>query len=172
MADQGIKKVKISNSELPQINSDIEGYKIRYRIVSEDKNRSSHWSPTLIIKPEYTFIAGNIVVSKQSSHINIIWDAVTISKNNNIVRKVHEYDVWIRWGTNQYPGDWLYLERLDGTNTSVVIPSTFTYNGTIYNNPNLVSVEVYLKGEPIQRGDGIPFQFGTPFLKVYRLLDQ
>jgi len=32
-----------------------------------------------------------------------------------------------------------------------------------------MSIEIYLKGEPVERADGAP---GTPFLKVYRLLNE
>ena len=44
MADQGIKKVVISKNSLPAVTSDNK-YLIRYRIVSEDRNRVSGWSP-------------------------------------------------------------------------------------------------------------------------------
>jgi hypothetical protein len=36
MADAGIKKATILNADLPPIDSLIEGYNVRYRIVSED----------------------------------------------------------------------------------------------------------------------------------------
>lgn len=44
MADQGIKKVVIPKSSLPAVTSDNK-YLVRYRIVSEDRNRVSGWSP-------------------------------------------------------------------------------------------------------------------------------
>ena len=44
MADANIKKVIISKSDLPAISADQFTYNIRYRIISEDKNRTSHWS--------------------------------------------------------------------------------------------------------------------------------
>lgn len=172
MVDPNIKKSVFDITSFPEINSDIEGYAIRYRITSEDKSRVSHWSPTIIVKPEYTHNVGNIVVSKQSSHVNVIWDAVNIYKGSNFIRKAYDYDIWIRWGNNQYPGDWIYSERLTGTSVSFIIPTTFTYNGVTYNNPNLFSIEVYLKGSPVKRANGIPGQPGTLFLKVYQALDQ
>jgi hypothetical protein len=45
MVDAGIKKTRIKREDLPLINTDTEGYILRYRILSEDKNRTSHWSP-------------------------------------------------------------------------------------------------------------------------------
>lgn len=44
MADANIKKVVIPKSELPVIDGSTFSYNMRYRIVSEDKNRTSHWS--------------------------------------------------------------------------------------------------------------------------------
>lgn len=44
MADPGIKKVIISKSDLPSIDGTNFSYNVRYRLVSEDKNRTSHWS--------------------------------------------------------------------------------------------------------------------------------
>jgi hypothetical protein len=41
-----VKKAIIAKSSLPAVDSDSAGYVVRYRIVSEDKNRTSHWSPT------------------------------------------------------------------------------------------------------------------------------
>ena len=45
MADANIKKTRISRSLLPPIDHDTLKYNTRYRIISEDRNRTSHWSP-------------------------------------------------------------------------------------------------------------------------------
>jgi hypothetical protein len=45
MPDANIKKIRIPKSSLPPVDSDTLGYNLRYRIISEDKNRTSHWSP-------------------------------------------------------------------------------------------------------------------------------
>jgi hypothetical protein len=52
MADSGIKKVIIKKASLPAIDSDSIGYIFRYRIVSDDKNRTSQWSPINIVEDE------------------------------------------------------------------------------------------------------------------------
>ena len=44
-----IKKIRVEQDSLPTINSTTEKYDIRYRIVSEDKNRTSHWSPIVTL---------------------------------------------------------------------------------------------------------------------------
>jgi hypothetical protein len=45
MVDSNIKKTRILKSSLPPVDHDTEKYNIRYRIISEDRNRTSHWSP-------------------------------------------------------------------------------------------------------------------------------
>jgi hypothetical protein len=44
MSDTGIKKITILKSELPSISGQNFTYNVKYRVVSEDKNRYSHWS--------------------------------------------------------------------------------------------------------------------------------
>ena len=54
MADAGVKKAIIAKSSLPPLNGSNQSYILRYRIITEDKNRTSHWSP------RYTLFAGGI----------------------------------------------------------------------------------------------------------------
>jgi hypothetical protein len=49
VADQGIKKAIILSENLPNTLQPINKYVVRYRIVSEDRNRRSHWSPIYYI---------------------------------------------------------------------------------------------------------------------------
>jgi hypothetical protein len=250
MVDPNIKKLRIPITDMPPISSISEGHNVRYRIVSEDRNRSSHWSPVFLIKPEYTFVPTGIRYSSGGGLSSISWDSVIILKSltsitsinnkqlqtniatlttdgahymvvgdwvtvedvdstfdgtykissvttntfsyykdhgniastpvspkgtyktNAFIRNAVEYDVWIRWDRND-GGDWLYKERIEGTTASFPIPSTYTKNGAVQSNsPNRFSAEIYLKGYPIGRGDGIPLASGTPFLKVYQVLNQ
>lgn len=173
MADSGIKRYSVKNSDLPPIYVPEEGYILRYRVVSEDKNRTSHWSPLFVVKPEYTFVLGSASVNKAGSIASVVWDAVNITKvvgsNTYSISKSHEYDIWVRWGAGDNTGDWIYKERIDSTSLSLPVPNTWTINGVIQGSaPNRFSVEIYLKGNPVQRADGAP---GTPFLKVYRVLN-
>jgi hypothetical protein len=169
-----IKKFKTTNAELPPLSAETEGYSVRYRIISSDKNRTSHWSPVYLLQPGYIFVPGDIVFNKAGSIASIVWDAVEITKvegaDTYSIRKALEYDFWVRWDRGGNDGDWLYKERIETTSLSMPIPSTWTINGVVQpTNPNRMSIEIYLKGEPIERADG---PVGTPFLKVYRLLNE
>ncbi len=174
MADSGIKQFRVTISDMPAISSIYEGYDVRYRVVSEDRNRTSHWSPIQLIQPDYTFVSGDIVFNKTGDAASIIWDSVEITKISNgktySISKSHEYDIWVRWDRGDGDGDWLYKERIDTTSLLIPIASSWTINGVVQpTSPNKMSVEIYLKGDPAERADGAP---GTPFLKVYRLLNE
>lgn len=71
MADAGIKKATVLKQSLPPVNSD-NGYLVRYRIVSEDRNRYSHWSPivTLTGNAPQT-VAGSVVYADGVA--NAVW---------------------------------------------------------------------------------------------------
>jgi hypothetical protein len=72
MADAGIKKVIIKKALLPALDHDKVGYVFRYRIVSEDKNRTSQWSPiNLVLDNLITSVAGAVQVS--ASVISAVW---------------------------------------------------------------------------------------------------
>jgi hypothetical protein len=159
MADTGIKKIRILQKDLPAINADTEGYSFRYRVVSDDRNRSSHWSPIVTLSTDYTYTSGSISFNKNGSIAQQAWDSVTISKNGNVIRQAHEYDIWVKWDRND-GGDWIYKQRIDGTNISFPIPSTYTIGGVVQGSaPNKLTTEVYLKGDPISRN--------SSFLLVY-----
>lgn len=161
MADKGIRKASFLQQNLPDINVDLEGYLVRYRIVSEDRNRTSHWSPIFLLQPEYTFISGNTDLGKSANHINVIWDPVRIEKDGNFIRNAAEYDIWIRWDKGDN-GDWIYEDRVEGNSSIYIIPDTYFIDGIDQESkPNKATIEIFLKGTPITRD--------TDFLKVYTI---
>ena len=151
MAEEVIKKVKVSQDILPTINSITERYDVRYRIISEDKNRTSHWSPIINIDPQYTYVSGNIFISS-SGLTTVAWDAVTIKIGDQVIRQAKDYDVWVKWSKAAGAGDFKYFERVSSNSITLVHPPTFYIDGVDQEqSPNRVTVEIYLKGEPITR---------------------
>ena len=151
MANEIIKKIKILQKDLPTINSITEKYDIRYRVVSEDKNRTSQWSPIVNIDPEYIYVPGNISISS-SNITTVAWDSVSINIGANTIRKAKEYDIWVKWSKAAGLGDWNYIERVSTNSITLVHPTTFYINGVDQSEtPNRVTIEIYLKGEPITR---------------------
>lgn len=47
---EAIKNIVIPTEELPPLQDGQSNYIIRYRIVSEDRNRSSAWSPIIVVQ--------------------------------------------------------------------------------------------------------------------------
>jgi hypothetical protein len=92
MADANIKKVTVKRSSLPPVDYESQKYNIRYRIISEDKNRSSHWSPI------YNSIGSDInvtsgAVSKTEQIITAVWEDQNSSST---------YDVFVKFDSNQF----------------------------------------------------------------------
>jgi hypothetical protein len=104
MADEGIKKVIISKEEFPalaKLEENAYGHFLRYRIVSEDKNRFSHWSkitPLTVFSAESLppQVSGELVISGLSISgipITIIWD-------DEVNRP--RYDIFVRFNNNDF----------------------------------------------------------------------
>jgi hypothetical protein len=84
-----IKKVTIEKKQLPPLSPDGE-YLIRYRIISEDKNRTSHWSPI------YSLDATGSI-EQVSSSLEITSTNITASWGDANDRS--EYDIFVSFGT-------------------------------------------------------------------------
>lgn len=159
MSNEIIKKARVLESKLPAINSITEGYEVRYRVISEDKNRTSHWSPIILVQPNYTYVSGTIHHTKAGDVSTVAWNSVEIKKGTTLIKEAMSYDVWVRWDRGD-SGDWEYRSRIDSSNISLITPATYKKNGVVQGSvPNRLSVEIYLKGFPISRD--------TAFLRVY-----
>jgi hypothetical protein len=84
-----VKKVTIEKKQLPALSSDGK-YLLRYRIISEDKNRTSHWSPI------YSLDATEFIESVSSS-IEVTDTGVTVTWGDANDRS--EYDIFVSFGT-------------------------------------------------------------------------
>jgi hypothetical protein len=163
MSVSGPQKVKILESDLPSVTlfSDLSyGYTARYRVISEDQNRYSHYSPTYRVKPNYVFerlnnkTLADVLVISQGPYVNIVWEPILIKDkvSGTLIRRAIEYDLWLRWDKAD-GGTWEFQERVQGTAQGFVIPETYTLaNGTVVDQkPNHVSVEIYLRSTNPQR---------------------
>ena len=101
MADAGIKKAILTKSSLPPLNGNTQSYILRYRIITEDKNRTSHWSP------RYTLIAGSVPTIESSQRsivvagtgstrtITAVWvPPIGLGTNN--------FDIYVKTNLGQY----------------------------------------------------------------------
>jgi hypothetical protein len=147
-----IKKAKISKDSLPPISSVSGEYSVRYRVISDDKNRTSSWSQIFSVNPDYTYVSGKINVASSSGVVRVSWDPVTIKIGESVIGQAKDYDIYTKWSKSDGLGDWNYIERISSNSTSFVVPDTFFINEVDQEDaPNRITVEIYLKGEPITR---------------------
>ena len=144
MADSGIKKTIIKFSELPDVvgDNDTLSYNLRYRVVSEDRNRFSHWSPisTLIIEnttdevgfdindPLTTSIPHQVVIEKSRHVAECSWTmpALLISnptETQKILQQkqaaIKEFDVYVSWQSESVWSDWVWVGKSNSTQFSI-----------------------------------------------------
>lgn len=151
------KRLVIPSESLADVNRYTGEYDVRYRIISEDRNRFSYWSPIYSVDPELKYIPNEDAIEKFNTYVTVIWDAAQIYKITTgattvFIQELDKYDLWVRWGRSQ-PGDWIYKERLSNTSVSLIIPQTYTNNGSVVlgEKPNKLSIEIYRPGRPILR---------------------
>jgi uncharacterized protein (UPF0248 family) len=128
--DQGIKKIIIPKSKLPGFFGENKTYILRYRFISEDKNRTSHWSPAYKIVAEDTpsEILNSMVVDTTNRIVNLAWEPQS---------NIEEYFIYIKWNN----GNWQYYTKTTQTNYSIVYDATKTY----------INVAVQAKTIPLER---------------------
>jgi hypothetical protein len=97
--DPGIKKVTILKKDLPEFNGDTASYKVRYRVVSEDRNRFSHWSPTHSVAVAQVDDIPYYIANTDNAIINTVWSPTDDLKS--------QFDIYIRWDTDP-EGYWKY----------------------------------------------------------------
>ena len=92
MADANIKKTRILKSALPAIDHDTLKYNARYRVISEDRNRTSHWSPIY-----------------NSAGVDVVVTSGAVSKTGDVITAVWgdqndfpEYDVFVKFDSNEF----------------------------------------------------------------------
>jgi hypothetical protein len=150
MADSGIKKVFYKSQDLPLVQFTthiVSGreeildlyYAFRYRILSEDKNRFSHWSRIKkIIMPDVTIPfpfddINRFSISKAGNPevITAVWSFPGDSENPSdyvkFFRDTTQYDVWVRWNNNNTTDlnnvgwtDWEFEATVSSNNFSIV----------------------------------------------------
>jgi hypothetical protein len=123
--DKEIKKATVLKGDLPSFSSNVLGYFARYRVVSKDKNRSSHWSPYYFL-PQGVIpkVPCSVVVTGTSLKvIDMVWQHPKISEDadDSEVSIFKEYDIYIK--TNLSDGKWSHIETVPSTSFKILVPS-------------------------------------------------
>jgi hypothetical protein len=177
MADQGINKVTILKKDLPNyIGSDTSlFYNIRYRIISEDRNRVSHWSSfynlgetsTLLevgfnpANPYATSIPNNIVIDKTKHTINVSWTLPSLLIVDPTVSQqalqtqqasINDFDVYLRWKTGSTYSLWQHKGVVNTNSFSMSYPAKVGSVG-----PDFVQIAVQKVTQKKQRWDAATY---------------
>jgi hypothetical protein len=171
-----LKKVVVKNKNLPYVSFDdtMLFYPVRYRIVSEDKNRVSQWSPTYKLEVPPTSDAGlpyDGAVNSTRFHIdttgsnptviNAIWSFKTTAENPSSLEKVfadvNVFDIWVRWNPNNSPSNtgWTEWEHI-----STVSTRAFSTIKRTVGDPKQVQIAVQIPTNTKVRDDRLTLFIG------------
>lgn len=135
-------KIVIPKENFTETDIYTRKYNIRYRIITDNQNNLSTWSPIFEIDPGFDFIVSNdISVERTSNQTLAVWDVVQMEKNGNNIGTLQNFDIWIRWGNNEAEGDWQYYQRVSESSINIVKPVSIL-------SVNYFSIEVYRPMRP------------------------
>jgi hypothetical protein len=167
-------RIRIPVEQLPPPNQDGD-HVFQFRIISEDRNRTSPWSNFYQIKsvgqyrPEVSSVVNNYPAGASSNSITLVWDTPTVynvgSGTTSIVHnhsenfKKHATDIFIKYSGGSWTGtlNWQYHDRVSTDSTSISIPS-------VGNDP--IPSKIYVIG--LVATKGIPYDLsGTASMNSY-----
>jgi hypothetical protein len=165
-------KVVVPKQLFPELDIYTQKVEVRYRIISDDKNNASYWSPIFLVDPDITFVqgtldmSGTIYLQKNNNYVSVVWDSVAIYKNpatnDSLIAELPSYDIWVRWAGNGgvNPSDWIYKERISSTSVDIIVPASYDYPGGS-GTPRQLTVEVYRPGRPVVQDSASDFLMYT-----------
>lgn len=115
-------KIVIPKETLPPISVDDEGYNIKFRLISQDRNRTSYWTPLYTIAaPAPTQIPYGLNITTSNVYdggvgtsrkiVNFFWEDPDINKAN---------DIYVNWyATAGVAGTWEYVGTVSANNFSL-----------------------------------------------------
>lgn len=134
-------KIIIKKEDLPAINAKEKSYFVRYRIISEDRNRLSYWSPIFKIPIDFNYTSQELSAAYSSGVVTTVW---------NQIDNLKQYDIWVRW----QPNDWTYYGRVSSTFLTLPKPTGAT----------TFSMRVYRTSEPV--GNDSNYEYLKLFEKI------
>ena len=148
MYNEIIKKIKLKKAELPSPignNTQLQ-YNVRYRIISDDRNRYSHWSPIFTLNidntgdetgwdpnnPLTSSIPNTIVITKASHQIELTWTMPALLITNptsaeKILQQQQQasipgFDIYIQWREGSVDSDWIWLRETTTSRFGMTYP--------------------------------------------------
>jgi hypothetical protein len=159
--------LRIPRNEFPELDAYTSRLYLKYRIVSEDKNRLSYWSPLFEVDPQISSVPGSlgqpgaIIGTKNTGYITLAWDSASIYGVSNggykFFSELSDYDIWVQYTGNGgvNAGPWVYKERIRTTSLNLITPPTYQYvdpSGNIQSaTTRQAKIEIHYPARPIIR---------------------
>jgi hypothetical protein len=114
-------RVVVPVDQLPPTSSSAQ-HVVRFRIISEDRNRISDWSPIFVLEsigqiPSASVSYKLVETGSTPKILTLVWDGDYVSYHKNLDSNQH--DVFVSWNQGQYE----YLGREVGNSFQVKAPS-------------------------------------------------
>jgi hypothetical protein len=178
----GLQKAKVARQDLPALSVFSDGsigHYVRYRIISEDRNRYSHWSPVYLVGVEPFTLLGEVKVSYTTDTITAVWgDALDRPR----------YDVFVRWGNGvdrvsstgttrtvrtHTDHGFSQGDRITISGTTVNYNGTWTITSTTHNTITFTGSNPQTENNTVVDGEAIQsayYYHGTPTVHTYSFL--
>jgi hypothetical protein len=117
MSDVGIRRVTIKKEEFPplvKLAEDTYGHFLRYRVVSEDKNRFSHWSKMNAL----TVFSADSPPTRVTGALNITESSIAIVWDDEVDRP--KYDIFVKF--------YFVVNKASLTNNVAKVHTTVNHN--------------------------------------------
>jgi hypothetical protein len=126
MISEIIQKVVLPKKDIESVSSDGK-YLVRYRVVTSDRRKVSHWSPIFVLDGGSLYSASSVVTKTVDAgvRVNVSWNILNTLGINN-------YDVYVKYGASNF----VYYGTT--SNTSIVIP--------IVTTPSTMNVAILAQG--------------------------
>lgn len=131
---QEIKKVRIFKENLPELTTkdSFVGYRLRYRIISEDRNQTSAWSPIYEISAnDITVVDGtpytlSVLPLLNESSIRTS-TKISLSWTPRIDLKFYSFDVHVKTNID---ADYVFYRTVNTTSYDIILPAEIIGNET------------------------------------------
>lgn len=145
------KKVIIPKASLPSVNALTEEYVVRFRVVSDDRNRVSHWSPQYFVPLEQKTLAETNIVTVGNGLISVAWSA---NEDPGTV-----YDIYAAWGfENASSVGTVYPDQSPEVIADPTLLEKYYYKSVVGNNviffvpPGALAVKIYVQKVSYPKG--------------------
>jgi hypothetical protein len=143
---ENIKKIRIAKDKLPFLGGINGFYNVRFKIMSEDKNRSSAWSPiytlnTANISSSSSLLTKSVqIVKKKSATIGIYTVDISWSVPQNL--QLNSFDIYIKTYLSGNASTYQYVGTVNSSSYHAVFDKA---NQTVDKVDILVQVPTIIK---------------------------